>query len=171
MLLKELYRPQTWLEEMVYNLLQHHGIEQPDDIDLNVICNTFRVEVWYAETRSRTYPHPLKDGWHVILVDNRVSVAEQREKIAHELGHLILHVGVQPDLPELMIVSQEFQTNHFVEHLLVPFYMFDQLAYKVTLYDAPMYIARLFRVSEKLAKKRFDRFLSRMYVRGYAHYI
>ncbi|MFP3663162.1 ImmA/IrrE family metallo-endopeptidase, partial [Burkholderia sp. SIMBA_043] len=87
----------------------------------------------------------------VIRVDSRLPLEQQREKIAHELGHLILHVGIQPDLPELFVVSQEFQTNHFAEHLLVPYYMFDHLAYKASIFEAPKLISHLFKVSERLA--------------------
>jgi len=170
-MLKKLYTPQTWLEEMVYNLLRHHGYNEPEEIDLKEICQTFRVEIQYVEGRSRTFQHPTKKGWYVIQVDSRLLVNEQRAKIAHELGHLILHVGVQPQLPELMVGQQEYQTNHFAEHLLMPYFMFEKFAFKVSLYEAPKYIAQLFRVPEKLAKQRFDRFISRMYSRGYAHYI
>lgn len=168
---KELCTSQTWLEDMVYNLLRYHGYEQPEDINLLEICRTFNTEVWFIQGRSRSFPHPRRAGWFVIQIDSTLSEEEQREKIAHELGHLILHCGAQPGLPELMICMQESQTNHFAEHLLVPFYMFDRLFYQVNRYEAPKYIARLFCVTEKIARQRFDRFMSRAFQRGYAHYI
>ncbi|NGQ95056.1 ImmA/IrrE family metallo-endopeptidase [Brevibacillus sp. SYP-B805] len=170
-MVEDLYKPQTWLESQVYMLLKHHGIQNPEEIDLETLCATYRIEIWTINGRSRTHPHPSRPGWHVIAVDESLDPITRRLKIAHEFGHLVLHVGVQPDHHSLLIDWQEAQANHFVEHLLMPFYMFDRFAYKVTLYDAPKYIAQLFRVPERMAKQRFDRFLSRMYVRGYAHYI
>ncbi|ELK39078.1 ImmA/IrrE family metallo-endopeptidase [Brevibacillus agri] len=170
-MVKEIYKPQTLLESRVYKLLRYHGINNPEEIDLEQLCATYRIEIIDINGRSCTHPHPRKFGWYVIAVDQSLEPIERRLKIAHEFGHLLLHEGVQPDSNELMIDWQESQANSFAEHLLMPYYMFDRFAYKVSLFDAPKYIAQLFQVPEQLAKRRFDRFISRMYVRGYAHYI
>ncbi|WP_238933562.1 ImmA/IrrE family metallo-endopeptidase [Brevibacillus choshinensis] len=170
-MLKELWKPQTWLEEQVYMLLRYHGIENPEEIDLLNLCKSYRIEVQLIVGRSRTHTHPFKQGWYLICIDSSLDPVSRRLRIAHEFGHLVLHVGVQPNSCELMIEWQESQINHFVEHLLMPFYMFERLAYKVSFYEAPKYISQVFMVPENVAKKRFDRFVSRMYAKGYSHYI
>ncbi|GED71228.1 hypothetical protein BRE01_49300 [Brevibacillus reuszeri] len=170
-MLTALYQPQTRLEEQVYSLMQFHGIQKPDQIDLNSMCESYRVEIININGRSRIQPHPTRPGWYLMAIDKTLHPNVQRLKIAHEFGHLLLHVGIQPNCSDLMIEWQESQANHFAEHLLMPFYMFEGFAFQITLYEAPMYLSQLFRVPERTAKQRFDRFLSRMYNQGLAHYI
>lgn len=146
---------------MVYNLLKHHGIECPHEIDLNSICLSFRVEVKYW---NLTFYHPTKPGWHI-----KLSPEVQREKISHEIRYLILHLGIQPKPPESFITSQDIQTNQFVEHLLVP-YLY-RFANKISIYDAPIITVNLYKVSEQFTLKRFDRFLNRMFIQSFTHYI
>ena len=170
-MLSSLFLPQTRLEAQVYSLLRHHGIQEPEQIDLSSLCECYRVEIQEFDGRSFVTPHPTRSGWYLIGIDKTLDSSTKRMKIAHELGHLLLHVGIQPDCPELMIEWQESQANHFAEHLLMPFFMFEQIAFRVTLYDAPKVLSHKFQVPERAAKKRFDRFLGRMYSNGLAHYI
>jgi predicted transcriptional regulator len=165
---KKCLKPMTWLEERVYLLLKYHEIGKPGQIDLVDLCKSYHIEVVFADGRSRTYPHPKKPGWHVIQVNNRMREEDQRVRIAHELGHLFLHEGVQTDACHPLINLQEYQVGHFVEHLLMPFYMFEDLDYHMSRYDAPLYLSRLFNVPHEFAKKRFERFLNRLYTEGMA---
>lgn len=158
--------PVTWLEERVYMLLQYHGIEKPWQIDLADLCRGYHIEVVFEEGRSRTFPHPKKDGWHVIQVNNRMYEEYQRIKIAHELGHLFLHEGVQTESCHPLINLQEYQVGHFVEHLLMPFFMFEELDYRMSRYEAPLYLSKIFNVPLDFAKSRFERFLNRLYTQG-----
>lgn len=170
-MIKEIYKPLTRIESQVYTLLRYHDIQNPEDIRLKQLCASYRIEIWVVRGRSRTFPHPTKQNWYVIAIDQNLDEYSRRIKIAHEFGHLLLHEGIQPENNDLLIDWQEAQANHFVEHLLMPYFMFDRFAFQVTLYNAPKYISELFRVPERMAKQRFDRFIGRMYSQGYAHYI
>lgn len=158
--------PTTWLEEKVYMLLKYHGAWSPGEIDLNDLCKCYGMEIRIEVGRSRTFENPDKPGWFVIQIDQRLDEYEQRVKIAHEFGHLLLHEGVQIESCNLFTHMQESQISHFVEHLLMPYYMFEELDYHMNRYEVPKYLSRLFRVPEHMAKKRFERFLNRMFTQG-----
>ncbi len=165
--LTDLFQPQTWLEARVYLLLQHHGMYQPEQIDLDGLCAAYGIELHNVKGRSRAHPHPTKANRYVIAVDERLDPVFRRVKIAHELGHLLLHQGIQPQSSDLMIEWQEAQANHFAEHLLMPFYMFAPLLEGCTRFDAPAVLSRRFQVPLPLAQKRFDRLLGRLHAKGY----
>jgi predicted transcriptional regulator len=166
-LVSDICQPQTWLESRVYLLLRHHGIQRPEQIRLTDLCASYGIELRSIRGRSRAHRHPAEAGRFVIAVDERLDEPARRVKIAHELGHLLLHEGVQPLGSDLMIDWQEAQANHFAEHLLMPYYMFTALIGHCTRFEAPFYLARTFRVPLDFAHKRFDRFLNRLYAKGY----
>lgn len=158
--------PMTWLEEKVYMLLKYHGISRPGEIDLYDLCKCYGMEIRLEMGRSRTFEDPDHPGRFVIQVDRLLSEYEQRVKIAHEFGHLLLHEGVQLDSCNLFTTMQESQITHFVEHLLMPYFMFEELDYKMNRYEVPKYLSQLFKVPEYMAKSRFERFLNRLYTHG-----
>lgn len=166
-ILQEVCAPQTWLEERVYVLLQHFAMKRPEQIDLHLLCSAFSIEVQSIIGRSRTHAHPTLANRYVIAVDERLEPAHQRVKIAHELGHLLLHEGVQPRNSEWMIEWQETQANHFAEHLLLPLFMAGPLLAECSRTVAPALLAQRFQVPIWLAQKRFDRVLARLYSKGY----
>jgi hypothetical protein len=88
---QEVCIPQTWLEERVYVLLQYFDMKRPEQIDLQLLCSAFSIEVQSIIGRSRTHALPSLANRYVIAVDERLELAHQRVKIAHELGHLLLH--------------------------------------------------------------------------------
>lgn len=169
-ILDEICEPKTWLESRVYLLLRHLGMEQPEQLDLHRICSTYGIEIQEIAGRSRAHAHPSIPGWYVIAVDSSLDPAEKRVKIAHELGHLLLHVGVQPQSTGWMIDWQESQANHFAEHLLLPYFMIGPLLTDCDRYRAPVYLAQRFQVPLPLARSRFERLLARLHAKGYPVY-
>lgn len=169
-LLQEIGKPQTWLESRVYLLLRHHGIELPEQINLTQLCETYGIEIQFIHGRSRAHAHPTQPNRYIIAVDERLDTATQRVKIAHELGHLLLHEGVQPQCSEWMIDWQESQANHFAEHLLMPYYMMGSVLADCSRYQAPALLAARFQVPLALARTRFERILSRLYAKGFPVY-
>ncbi|GED33730.1 ImmA/IrrE family metallo-endopeptidase [Brevibacillus centrosporus] len=165
-ILQEIGEPKTWLESRVYLLLQHLRIEEPEQIDLHRLCSTYGIEIWELDGRSRAHAHPTIADRYVIAVDERLDHTHKRVKIAHELGHLLLHVGVQPHSHAWMIDWQESQANHFAEHLLLPLFMIPPLLAECNRYQAPAYLAERFQVPLSLARCRFDRVLSRLHAKG-----
>ena len=165
-ILQEVCEPQTWLESRVYMLLRHLGMEQPEQINLHLLCETYGIEIQEISGRSRAHPHPFLHNRYVIAVDDRLDPAVQRVKIAHELGHLLLHEGVQPQSNAWMIDWQESQANHFAEHLLLPFFMMSPLLADCSRFDAPALLAQRFQVPLALSRRRFDRVLARLHAKG-----
>jgi Zn-dependent peptidase ImmA (M78 family) len=148
-------------------LLNYHSIHTPEQIDLHQLCATYQIEIQTLCGRSRTHAHPIHSNRYLIVVDERLDEAEQRVKIAHEWGHLLLHEGIQPQNTEWMIEWQEAQANHFAEHLLLPFFMVGPLLIDIPRYDAPKFLAHRFCVPLSLAKRRYERFLARLHDKGY----
>ncbi|KQL44737.1 peptidase [Brevibacillus choshinensis] len=165
--LQEICEPKTWLESRVYLLLHHFGMEQPEQIDLHRLCTAYDIDILEISGRSRAHAHPTVTNRYIIAVDERLESAEKRVKIAHELGHLLLHVGIQPHNCEWMIDWQESQANHFAEHLLLPLYMVSPLLADCNRYNAPAYLAQRFEVPLSLARSRFDRILARLHAKGF----
>ncbi|MFE1630927.1 ImmA/IrrE family metallo-endopeptidase [Brevibacillus reuszeri] len=163
---QEICEPQTWMESRVYMLLRHLGMEEPEQIDLHRLCETYGIEIIEINGRSRAHGHPTLKNRYIIAVDERLEPAYQRVKIAHELGHLLLHEGVQPQSTTWMIDWQESQANHFAEHLLLPFFMISPLLADCSRFDAPALLAQRFRVPLSMASRRFDRVLARLHARG-----
>lgn len=164
--MQEMGKPQTWLEDRVYLLLHHLGMDQPELIDVHQLCAAYDIEIQEIRGRSRAHAHPLLPHHYVIAVDEQLDPPGKRVKIAHELGHLLLHEGVQPKNSTLMINWQETQANHFAEHLLLPYFMVAPLLVECSRYEAPAYLAQRFRVPLFLARSRFDRFLARLHAKG-----
>ena len=166
-ILQEICEPKTWLESRVYQLLHHLGMEAPEQIDLLRLCATYGIEIQEIGGRSRAHAHPTIADRYVIAVDERLDPAQKRVKTAHELGHLLLHVGIQPYSSEWMINFQESQANHFAEHLLLPIFMVSPLLVDCDRYNAPAYLAQRFQVPLSFARKRFDRVLARLHEKGF----
>ncbi|QRG68701.1 ImmA/IrrE family metallo-endopeptidase [Brevibacillus choshinensis] len=169
-ILQEIAEPKTWLESRVYQLLRHLGMNQPEQIDLHRLCTQFDIDILEIAGRSRTHAHPKAPERYIIAVDERLEPVERRVKIAHELGHLLLHVGIQPHSNEWMIDWQESQANHFAEHLLLPLFMVSPLLAECDRYHAPAYLAQRFQVPLSLARIRFDRILARLHAKGFPVY-
>lgn len=169
-ILQGIGEPQTWLESRVYQLLHHLGMNQPEKIDLHRLCTAFDIDILEIAGRSRAHAHPSTPNRYIIAVDERLEPEEKRVKIAHELGHLLLHVGIQPHSSEWMIDWQESQANHFAGHLLLPLFMVGPLLADCNRYNAPAYLAQRFQVPLSLARNRFDRILARLQAKGYPIY-
>ncbi len=160
-------KPKTILEEKAYQILHQLDIYTPEQINIEFITNSHHIEILYCNSKSRTIVHPYLSGWYQIIINNELSEQEQREKIAHELGHLFMHTGNQFIMPSDFIQLQEHQTELFVGYLLVPFFMINELPDYPD--EAIYYLSNRFNVTSGLAKKKYQQLISRQYAYRYQY--
>lgn len=153
--------PKTYLEEKAYQLLHRLDILSPEQINLEFIASSQNIEILYCNSKSRTIIHPFRLDWHQIIINEELSEQEQREKIGHELGHLLIHTGNQFLMTKDFIQMQEQQTQSFAGYLLVPFFMISELPDYSD--QAIYYLANRFNVTLQLAKQKYQQLMSRQY--------
>lgn len=74
-------------------LLQHLGISQPSDIDLEVIAWHLGLKVKYRELTSCEARIVAMGDRGIVTIDNRKLPERQRFSLGHELGHWHHHRG------------------------------------------------------------------------------
>ncbi|WP_051663453.1 ImmA/IrrE family metallo-endopeptidase [Alicyclobacillus macrosporangiidus] len=116
----EHYRP-TPLESFVVDFYHKHGIRSPQDIDLEMFAKEAGVPVRFLPRPSKAYE--LAGGKYLIIINSENEWPEQRVELAHELGHVLLHVGVQWFMPDDFRALQEWQANRFAMYALAPTFM------------------------------------------------
>ena len=159
--------PKSWLEERTYQILHDSHIVKPSNIDLEVICGHLNVDLLFCNVRSHTTQ--TESGRFQIFIDYNLPEREQREKIAHELGHILNHEGNQLFMSRDFIQYQENQTERFAGYLLVPFFMIEELPDFRD--QAIYYIAEKFNVTLQLARKKYDQLISRQYEYRYQYIV
>ena len=96
---------------------------------------------------------------NAIFLDSRISAQGQWQDFCHELGHLLLHVGDQINMPPLFRQYQEFKANNFMYHACVPTFMLDSLSIKnMTTYNIHK-IQTLFNVEYEFAQQRLNQYI------------
>ncbi|QQE79500.1 ImmA/IrrE family metallo-endopeptidase [Alicyclobacillus sp. SO9] len=144
------------LEMLVQNqLLSAIEVHYPDEIDLFEIAYRLQVLVLSKpclSTLSGTANHP------VIVLDNRLTTAEQRVQLAHELCHFVAHSGDQLFMSPLFRSYQESQTRRMTMYLLSPTHMLtDSLNAMASQHIHPLLsVAQSFDIPYDFAKRRLD---------------
>lgn len=156
-------QPKTWLEEKAYQLLRKLDINEPHQINLELVCNHLKIDLLYSNVRSYSMNQPKATGRYQIFADYNLPQREQREIIAHELGHIMYHSGNQFFMSSDFIQLQENQTEWFAGYLLVPFFMFHDMQLPDFPDQAAYFIAKTFNVTLPLAKRKFDQLISRQF--------
>ncbi|MFB5189035.1 ImmA/IrrE family metallo-endopeptidase [Alicyclobacillus fastidiosus] len=112
----------TDVQKFTRALYQDLGIYTPGQIDFEYIASAIGIEIRFCPVGSKAF---MKT--RIAQVDSRLSAVEQRNELAHEIAHIILHSGSQLHLPKLFIELQERQANILAAELLAPMYMVKQL--------------------------------------------
>jgi Zn-dependent peptidase ImmA (M78 family)/transcriptional regulator with XRE-family HTH domain len=89
----------------VCRLVEHHGV-----VVTRFRAASVRVDSLKVDAFSRSGPQPV-----IVLNTEKDSTSRNRWDLAHELGHLALHAGLQPGQPAL-----EDAANQFAAALLMP---------------------------------------------------
>lgn len=105
------------LEKRILKLYTRHGIRTPGDITLYVFDYVLPVHVVYRAGSALAID---TDYEHTVFVDGHLSLPERRVRVAHEIGHLLLHSGVQIWTPPVWRGKQEWQAARFAMYALAP---------------------------------------------------
>ncbi|WP_064467873.1 ImmA/IrrE family metallo-endopeptidase [Lederbergia galactosidilytica] len=143
----------TELEEDIMNLFLGLNIHKPNEIDIWRIAEELDVWIHHYSEESKTTKF---NGSYYILLNDELSPQEEFQDFAHELGHIIRHVGNQHKLRVAFRELQEHQANNFMYQFCVPTYMLQN--YEIINYynieDGVPIIAKDFNVTEEFARKR-----------------
>jgi Zn-dependent peptidase ImmA (M78 family) len=146
------------LEKSIEKWYLNLGIDEPEKINLQEICDALSINVIYLPFPSRAI-HENRS----IVVDTRLPLERRREQHAHELAHILLHCGGQAYLPHAFVEKQEWQANNVAAAILAPFFLIKKIlsSGEVPQYQthAVHFLARRFRVTATLMRKRLYRFI------------
>lgn len=147
----------TTLEEDVQNLYTSLSIFEPDEIDMYCIADKFDIWIHYRDEKSEM---KCVNGLYSIILNENKTELEQWQDFAHELGHVIKHVGKQHELRIMFRNLQECQANNFMYQFCVPTFML--LNYEISNYmnisDGVPFISKKFNVTKEFAKRRLIHF-------------
>lgn len=140
---------ETTLEQWISDRYRSNHILHPEDLDLDRVSDTFRVDLQYDQCK------PFSDNVErVIFLNKRDPNPISRMIFFHELCHVLRHVGDQRRMNKLFKDGQEADANVFLLYASMPFFMISQLDIPDNQSDAILYLATTFRVPPKLAKQR-----------------
>ncbi|GAA0415424.1 ImmA/IrrE family metallo-endopeptidase [Virgibacillus salarius] len=131
------------LEDLVYKLYTSIGVKDPTGLEMHKIAKKLGVEITYDENK-------------VFRFENEISLKKRTKRqewmdFGHELGHCLMHCGLQVSMHPLFVELQEWQANNFAYHFCVPTFMLDKL-YNYTVCD----VMQLFNVDYDFACKRLE---------------
>lgn len=115
-------------------------------IGIRMLLHSVATEGFFGLSVSR------EDGGPAVVVNNwdRISVERWIFSAAHELGHLVLHLGAYDVRRHEEEEAQETEANIFAAQFLMPDEQFDKEwdnAKGLPLYDRVMHMKRIFKVS------------------------
>ena len=100
------------------------GIQQPEDIDVEALCQAYDINVRYEPLeKADAFMFPTKNGRTDFLINSNSQIVRQRFSIAHELGHFFLHKG-----KNFLCQSSELHASAFLENRPAPEKAADQFA-------------------------------------------
>ncbi|QKS70214.1 ImmA/IrrE family metallo-endopeptidase [Paenalkalicoccus suaedae] len=145
----------TDVEKWISAKYKSLSIQQPTDIDLDLIAKHFNIFLTHKPTRSIAF---LNTRLKSINLDPNFSEEEQREIFFHELCHILRHVGYQSKtITKMMKELQEWDANRFMSYAAIPFHLLK--GYDLKHPNVHREIARDFGVSPKLARLRVNRII------------
>ena len=114
-------------------LLKALGVTEPKEIDLEAIAFSLRAQIQYRQLDGCDARIVGYGNDSIITINQANSERRQRFSIAHELGHWLLHRGLQLvcSVDETSFGEKpwsERQADRFAADLLLPLYIFEPLA-------------------------------------------
>lgn len=155
--MKHLLTPRTWSEHAIFRLYKHLNIQEPHEIDLDLIAESCQIEIIrISGHRSYIMTHPMRKDWMIICINSLLPEQKQREKIAHEIFHYLAHAGNQLTLPISFIQLQENQSKIGAAHLLMPLWMLSNYDFLMEPNHLVYTLSSAFRVSVAFTRKRLQ---------------
>jgi Zn-dependent peptidase ImmA (M78 family) len=127
--------PPRRAEATARRLIKEYGIENPP-VPVESLAERLGAQISYSPFEGDLSGMVFRDGAKVIIgVNSLHHPNRQRFTIAHEIGHMILHKGVEmhvdrayrvnlrDDLSSQAVDPEEIQANRFAAELLMPEHM------------------------------------------------
>ncbi len=147
------------MEQFVHQLFDILAISQPDQLNIAAVSALTNISVkrWEFSSEAVSYR-----GKRLIFINEELSRQESWQEFAHELYHLLGHVGNQNKyMHRLFMTHQEKQAEYFSYHFCVPTFMLQKLK-GVDVYV----IMRLFNVEFDFAMRRLEMYKSKIMERS-----
>lgn len=144
----------SFIEDKANAILMENYIEHPYEIDIETIIdiNYRNIKVFYADQDSKVI---MKKNMAIIIVDNRLEYKKQREELAEEFCHVLLHCGNQINYKHNIILDkQEQQAKRMSAYLLCPLFILKTLSIPIDTYCTIQELADIFNVSYEFMKYR-----------------
>jgi Zn-dependent peptidase ImmA (M78 family) len=149
----------TPIEDYIQRLYAELDIEYPEQLSMLDIASKLNVWIYFCDMESRAVE---RNGLYSMLIDRRLSTAEQWEDFGHELCHLLRHAGNQLNTHEQFIHYQEAQAEQFALHFCIPTFMLSRLPLPAEKENAVSYVAETFNVTGPFALQRLEKYHRRM---------
>jgi hypothetical protein len=153
------YKP-TPLEQWIENLWVKAGVLTTGQLTIDEVAGRLNVWVHYLNQPGKALEWM---GMRSVLVDKRLSRAEQWEEFLHELCHVLRHAGSQALMPQPFLESQEADANRFVLYASMPSFMLKRLRFPDRQSDAAELIVSHFGVTHTLAYRRLEQIRRRAF--------
>ncbi|TCS80343.1 ImmA/IrrE family metallo-endopeptidase [Tepidibacillus fermentans] len=150
----------TPLENWIKEFYQQLGITEPYQLDLNDIAAKLNIWLYFEEMSSRAFE---RKGMASIIIDRRLSPAEQWEDFGHEMAHILRQCGNQIILPDSFVQFQEMRADNFALEFCIPTFMLLKLDLPNTSKKIIEFIMDNFNVTERFAKRKLDKFQRNLY--------
>lgn len=152
----------TTLETNIEKLYKFLEIQSPSEIEMYKIAE--KLDVWVHHWEHKSIMN-CRDGMYSIILDEKKDQFEQWQDFAHELAHVINHVGIQHNLSKSFRIRQEYQANNFMYHFCVPTFMLLSLDVNnyANINNGVDFISKTFNVTQEFSRKRLIHFRSQLF--------
>ncbi|WP_373894411.1 ImmA/IrrE family metallo-endopeptidase [Virgibacillus sp. CBA3643] len=113
-----------YTERYIEYHLKLFNLNEPEDLSIEGVSNIINLTVKYWEFTSEAAYYK---GNYIIILNENLNEQQQWQEFAHELCHVLWHVGRQDNLTETFIQPQEWQAGNFAYNLCVPTFMLERM--------------------------------------------
>ncbi|WP_082087899.1 ImmA/IrrE family metallo-endopeptidase [Domibacillus indicus] len=99
----------------------------------------------------------------IILLNESLSPSLQWQEFAHELAHILRHVGNQYILPKDFRMLQEWQASHFALYFCIPGFMLQNIELPSSKQEAILKVMDVFHVTPSFAAARLDQWVNHIF--------
>ncbi|AQU79768.1 ImmA/IrrE family metallo-endopeptidase [Planococcus faecalis] len=142
-------------EDYLNNFYRSIGIHSPHQLDLEEIAYRNGLSVLYLPTESMNVKN-------AIVLDERVTTAEQWQDFGHELCHALWHSGNQITMPMPYQVYQENKSNNFAQYACIPSFMLHNMTLPNNEKEAVCLLMETFGVEHWFAEKRLRQYIQNL---------
>lgn len=136
------------IENIIESWSKTCGLTPP--VNLDRLCEDFKITVYKGPI-----PGVALCKRRIIVIDSRLSKIEQREQLAHEIAHILIHVGGQLVTEYSFVLQQEWQAERVSRTILIPRYLVSKfLSNGDSWVEMTKYLAMQFMVSEETMYQR-----------------